>query len=200
MVATPCQSLALAKMRMKPLPDYADRIDQLKLVIGLFCGWALSWRKLTALLRRKFKLSEIGGMDIPPSKYHSLQVNTPNGPVDISLDEVTPCVRDACWHCADLTAEFSDISVGSARLPQGWEEARQWNQLLVRTARGQELLNLASERGVLEFREVPEGNLEKLKAASMGKKRTALKNLRSLSGNPDDLFYLDPQDPVLSSL
>ena len=70
-VATPCQGLALAKMRLKPLASYADRIDQLKLVIGLFCGWALSWRNLVALLRKKTDLAEIEGMDIPPSKYGS---------------------------------------------------------------------------------------------------------------------------------
>ena len=72
-----------------------------------------------------------------------------------------------------MTAEFSDLSVGSARLPEGWETARSWNQVIVRTERGMDLLELARRRGVLEFREVPAGNLEKLKAASLGKKRAA---------------------------
>jgi hypothetical protein len=45
--------------------------------------------------------------------------------------------------------------------------------VLVRTERGMELLELARSRGVLEFRAVPEGNLEKLEAASLGKKRAA---------------------------
>jgi coenzyme F420 hydrogenase subunit beta len=72
-----------------------------------------------------------------------------------------------------MTAEFSDLSVGSARLPEGWETARFWNQVIVRTKRGSDLLDLARRKGVLEFREVPAGNLEKLKAASLNKKRTA---------------------------
>ena len=199
-VATPCQGLALAKMLLKPLATYADRIDQLKLVIGLFCGWALSWRNLLALLRKKTDLAEIEGMDIPPSKYHILQVYTKKGSLDISLDEVNACVRGACWYCPDLTGEFSDISVGSARLSEGWEEAKNWNQVIVRTARGQQLLDLARERGLLEFREVPGGNLEKLKTASMSKKKTALKNLTLRSHDPQNLFYLDPEDPVLGTL
>ena len=199
-VATPCQALALAKMRLKPIPTYADRIDQLKLVVGLFCGWALSWRNLVALLRKKTGLAEIEGMDIPPSKYHILQVYTKKGSMDISLDEVNPCVRGACWYCPDLTAEFSDISVGSARLAEGWEEAKNWNQVIVRTSRGEQLLKLARERGLLEFRDVPEGNLERLKTASMNKKRTAVKNLTLRSHDPENLFYLDPKDPVLSTL
>jgi coenzyme F420 hydrogenase subunit beta len=200
MVATPCQALALAKMREKPLRNYADRIDQLKLVIGLFCGWALSWRNLTALLRKKIALEEIEGMDIPPSKYHLLQLYTKKGGIDISLDEVNSSVRGACWYCPDLTAEFSDISVGSARLPEGWEVAKGWNQVIVRTSTGQRLLNLAKERGLLEFRDVPEGNLDKLKTASLGKKKTAVKNLKIRSRDPKNLFYLDPEDPILGPL
>ncbi len=199
-VATPCQALALAKMREKPIPMYADRIDQLKLVVGLFCGWALSWRSLLDLLRKKTGLTEIEGMDIPPSKYHTLQVYTKKGTIDISLDEVNPCVRGACWYCPDMTAEFSDISVGSARLPEGWDEAKQWNQVIVRTAVGERLMKLAKDKGLLEFRAVPEGNLDRLKAASMSKKRTAVKNLTEKSKDPGNLFYLDPKDPVFKTL
>jgi coenzyme F420 hydrogenase subunit beta len=199
-VATPCQALALAKMRMKPLKNYAERIDQLKLVIGIFCGWALSWRNLVELLRKKIDLSEIEGMDIPPSKYHLLQLYTKKGTIDISLDEVTASVRGACWYCPDLTAEFSDLSVGSARLPEGWEQAKGWNQVIVRTPMGQKLLDLAKKKGVLEFRNVPEENLPKLKTASLGKKRTAVKNLKLRSRDPKNLFYLDPEDPVLKTM
>ncbi|KPK90260.1 MAG: hypothetical protein AMJ94_09905 [Deltaproteobacteria bacterium SM23_61] len=199
-VATPCQALALAKMRSKPLAPYADRIDQLKLVVGLFCGWALAWRNLLALLKKKIDLGEIEGMDIPPSQYHLLQVFTKKGPLEIALDEVNPCVRGACWYCQDLTAEFSDLSVGSARLSEGWEEAKNWNQVIVRTPRGQRLLDLAREREILEFREVPAGTLEKLKTASLSKKKTAVKNLLLRSRNPRDLIYLDSRDPVLSPL
>ena len=199
-VATPCQALALAKMRMKPLKTYADRVDQLKLIIGIFCGWALSWRSLVEVLRKRIDLSEIEGMDIPPSKYHLLQLYTKKGIIDISLDEVISSVRGACWYCPDLTAEFSDLSVGSARLPEGWEEAKGWNQVIVRTPLGQKLLNLAKDRGLLEFREVPEGNLPRLKTASLSKKRTAVKNLKLRSRDPKNLFYLDPEDPVLGAM
>ena len=199
-VATPCQALALAKMRQKPLASYADRIDRVKLVVGLFCGWALSWRELTALLKKKTDLGEIEGMDIPPSQYHLLQVFTKKGTLEISLDEVNRSVRGACWYCPDLTAEFSDLSVGSARLSEGWEEAKDWNQVIVRTPLGQKLLDLARERGLLEFRQVPSGNVEKLKNASLGKKKTAVKNLVLRSRNPEDLIYLDSRDPVLSTL
>jgi coenzyme F420 hydrogenase subunit beta len=172
-VATPCQAVAMAKMRTQPVSEVGNGIEKLHLVVGLFCGWALSWQKLAALLKAKTDLAQVTGMDIPPSRYHTLEVYTTGETVRVSLDEVDPCVREACRTCGDMTAEFSDFSVGSARLPEGWEAARSWNQVIIRTQRGMDLLELARRRGVLEFREAPPGNLEKLKAASLGKKKAA---------------------------
>ena len=199
-VATPCQALALAKMRMKPYPSKESNIDKLRLVIGLFCGWALSWRELKALLEKRFGRDTILGLDIPPSKHNSMEVHTAKGITEISLDEVTPFVRRSCGYCWDMTAEFSDLSVGSARVPEGWEVARGWNQVIVRTPAGQDLLDRARSRGLLEFREMPDGNLERLKKASLNKKRTALQKLAQMSGNPQDLVYLDCQDPVFRAV
>jgi coenzyme F420 hydrogenase subunit beta len=172
-VATPCQAMALAKMRLDPLSAAESGIEKLALVVGLFCGWALDWRRLSGLLAKNMDPDRVTGMDIPPSAHHTLEVTVGSGTVRIPLDEVIPCVRDACRTCPDMTAEFSDLSVGSARLPGGWDEARHWNQVIVRTARGAELLELARRRGAIEFREVPAGNLERLKAASLRKKRQA---------------------------
>jgi coenzyme F420 hydrogenase subunit beta len=198
-VALPCQTLAFAKMRLNSALSKSN-IDKLKLVIGLFCGWALSWREIANVLRKKTDLNNIIGMDIPPSKYHSLEVYTKNGTIEISLDEVNPCTRDACRNCFDMTAEFSDISVGSARLPGGWEVAKNWNQVIVRTNLGHGLIELARCQNLLEFKDVPEGNLEKLKKGSMNKKRMALKNLTAKSGTPGNLIYLDSHDPVFCRL
>jgi coenzyme F420 hydrogenase subunit beta len=199
-VATPCQALALAKMRSKPYPEKDSGIEKLRLVIGLFCGWALSWPELKALLEKRFGQDSILGMDIPPSKHNSMEIHTPGGIVEIPLDEVTPFVRKSCRYCWDMTAEFSDLSVGSARTPEGWEVARGWNQVIVRTPAGQDLLDRARARGLLEFRDMPDGNLERLKKASLNKKRAALQNLAQMSGNSEDLLYLDSQDPVFRTL
>ncbi|MHB9097485.1 MAG: Coenzyme F420 hydrogenase/dehydrogenase, beta subunit C-terminal domain [Syntrophales bacterium] len=186
-VATPCQALALAKMRTQPVTAPASGIEKLQLVVGLFCGWALSWRDLVALVKEKTDLARVTGMDIPPSRYHTLEVSTEDGTIRVSLDEVNPCVRESCRSCDDMTAEYSDISVGSARLPEGWETARGWNQVIVRTKRGGEILDLARRRGVLEFRDVPAGNWEKLKAASLNKKRAAANAPAVRAGSTDTI-------------
>ena len=184
-VATPCQTLALAKMRTQSVTPAESGIERLRLVIGLFCGWALSWRGLTAVLKEKVDLAAVTGMDIPPSRYHTLEVYAKDQTIRVSLDEINPCVRESCHSCGDMTAEFSDLSVGSARLPEGWETARGWNQVIVRTEVGRDLMELARRRGVLEFTKVPVGNLEKLKTASMNKKRAAVSRPSVGSGSED---------------
>ncbi len=61
-------------------------------------------------------------------------------------------------------------------------------------------LNLAREKGVLEFKEVPETGLEKIKNASLGKKRSGLEYLRRQSGNTDDIGYLNPSARLFDNL
>ena len=199
-VATPCQALAVAKMKQNAPESDRQRVQKIRLVIGLFCGWALDWKKLTRLLAEKIGRTAISGIDIPPSKHACMEVYTDSGTIEIPIEEVNPCVRENCRYCFDMTCEFSDISVGSARSPEGWKVDRHWNQVIVRSTLGEELLKLARERGVLEFKPVPSGNIEKLKRASVGKKRTCLKNLAKKSGSDENLIYLDPADPELRAI
>lgn len=195
-VATPCQALALAKMRMKPFPEKDNNIDKLKLVVGLFCGWTLSWKKLIPLLKTRTNLEEIVGMDIPPGKGQ-VAVFTQTGTIAIPWEEIDSLVREGCRICLDTTAEFADISVGSARLPEDWETLRSWNQVIVRTKTGQDLIDLARKKGILEFREVPAEVLEDLKKAALNKKRTALKTIMEKTGTPEDLIYVHRRDSVI---
>jgi coenzyme F420 hydrogenase subunit beta len=196
-VATPCQALALAKMRLNRTDENTTKINQLKLVIGLYCGWTLSMGKYIKLLLEKNIAPEtIRGMDIPAGK-NILELYTDDGVKSIPFDEVQSCIREACLYCMDSTAEYSDISVGSARFAGSWEDVRRWNQLIVRTARGKDLVELAVKRGVLEVKEAPEESLQELKDAAVNKKKTALKNIIQKSGSVKNLLYLDSRDPVV---
>jgi coenzyme F420 hydrogenase subunit beta len=196
-VALPCQALALAKMKLKPLPDDARDIDKLKIVIGLYCGWTLSPERIqTLLLQNNIDPAQIAGMDIPSGKK-ALSLETGDGEKLISFDHVQSCVRQACRYCIDSTAEFADISVGSARFGKKWEEMRGWNQIIVRTAGGKELVDLAVGRGVLEIRQAPAESFKELKKAAADKKRTALKNIIHKSGSAGNLLYLKSSDPCV---
>ncbi len=199
-VATPCQTFALAKMRFKPELTSGDNpIDKLKLVIGLFCGFTLSWATLIDLLQTRTGLNEITGMEVPPGEG-VLEVFTANGVLRFPMEEVETLVREACRYCIDTTAEYADLSVGSARFSENWEETRSWNQVIVRTRTGLELMERARESGMLEFRDVPAWSLKTLKEAAVKKKKAAVKNLVEKSGSADDLLYLDARDHVLAAL
>ena len=43
-------------------------------------------------------------------------------------------------------------------------------------------MNIARKQGILEFKDVPETGLDKLKGASMGKRRNGERYLQELSG------------------
>ena len=196
-VATPCQAMALAKMKLKVQKEDADRVSRLQLVIGLYCGWTLSIEKYTKLLMTKdINPESVSRMDIPAGK-NILELYTDNGLKSIPIEEAQECMREACRYCMDSTAEYADVSVGSARFDGDWEEMRQWNQLIVRTLKGRELIDLAVKRGVLELREAPDLSLKELKEAAANKKKNALKNIIRKSGSIKNLLYLDERDPVV---
>lgn len=116
---------------------------------------------------------------------------------NIPFPEVEACIRTACKYCLDSTAEYADLSVGAARFSGAWEEVRKWNQLIVRTDKGQELVDLAVKKGVLEIWEAPVESLDELKQAAVRKKKQALRNIVQKSGSIKNLLYLDGSDPVV---
>jgi len=182
-VATPCQALALAKMRASPLEN-RNNIDKLKLVIGLFCTWALRYEDFARFLADKVPLGQIVKFDIPPPPANIFQVFTDSSRIDIPLDEVRPFIRPTCDVCIDMTAEFADISVGSAEGVQGW------NTLIIRSDAGRELVEAARAKGVIETAPLPEQNLAHLKEASLLKKKRGLKKIIETTGSDEDLLYL----------
>lgn len=184
-VATPCQALALAKMRASPLED-RNNIDKLKLVVGLFCTWALRYEDFVAFLREKVPLAEITKFDIPPPPANIFEVFTDSTRMAIPLDEVRAFVRPTCNVCIDMTAEFADVSVGAAEGVEGW------NTLIVRSEAGKELVESARAKEAIEVRPLPEENLEHLREASRLKKQRGLANLVEMSGSEEDLLYLNP--------
>jgi coenzyme F420 hydrogenase subunit beta len=196
MVATPCQALALAKMKAAKLEDH-QKIDQLKLVIGLFCGWTLSMEKLHGLLHQyRLSFGALTGMDIPAGK-NILEIYSKTGVTSVPMDEVDACVRTACRYCIDSTAEFADLSVGAARFGGECDEMRGWNQVIVRSDRGKELVELAVSKGVLEVRHAPAHSLQELKKAAVEKKKKALRQIVDKSRSKKNLLYLRSDDPVV---
>jgi len=192
-VATPCQALALAKMRASPLEN-DNRTEKLKLVVGVFCTWALRYRDFVEFLEERTQLADITKVDIPPPPAETFEVYSGASRTSIPLDEIRRFVRSTCDLCIDMTAELADLSVGSAEGVDGW------NTLIVRSQAGKELVDAAVASGALETAALPEENLEHLKEAALIKKKRALGNIVDRTGSSEDLLYLNMSRKALERL
>ncbi|MBN1368510.1 MAG: Coenzyme F420 hydrogenase/dehydrogenase, beta subunit C-terminal domain [Dehalococcoidales bacterium] len=181
---TPCQILALAKMKIAT-PDNKTSINKLKLTIGLFCTWALSYDSFSEFLATRVKNTTITRVDIPPPPASSFEVKTTSQAISIPLNEIRQYIKTSCSYCIDMTAEFADISVGTV------EGVNDWNTILIRSQMGLELVEKAVAEKVIEIQELPKRNFNHLKDASILKKKRALKNIIDRTGNEKDLYYLN---------
>lgn len=166
-VATPCQALALAQIRSNP-GNIENFSDPTALVTGIFCTWALDYRRFKKLLDGRVDVSSITKMDIPPPPAEKMEIYTKSGVIEIPLSEVRAQVPDGCNYCFDMTAEFADLSVG---VHEGRTDG---NTLIIRTGRGADVVNGAVRDGYLEVSDMPKENLEHLAVAAGNKKRRAM--------------------------
>lgn len=191
-VGTPCQMLALGKMRLSPLAQRSN-IGKVSLTIGLFCTWALSY-KFLGFLSSVAPPDKVRKTDVPPPPARVFEVHTEDGVVSLPLDDVRAYIPQACTLCADMTAEMADLSVGSAEGVPGW------NTVLVRTQQGEALVERAIACGLLQVDDLPKANLEHLTESALIKKRRALQNLAQRSGRQDDFLYLRLRGAVASQI
>jgi coenzyme F420 hydrogenase subunit beta len=140
-VGLPCQILALRKMQASRHDSSAKGV---RLAIGLFCTWALSYKGFHELLKGRVDPLSVRRLDIPPPPANILALDTDAGRVEIPLQEVRPFIKPTCGICFDMTSEFADISVGMVEGVEGW------NTLMARTPAGQELVEKAKKHRVIE--------------------------------------------------
>jgi coenzyme F420 hydrogenase subunit beta len=174
-VGLPCQVLALARMKASKLQKKTP-IDRVGLVIGLFCTWALDYRSFTAFLKKRVNGLSIKKLNITPPPERIFEVTSGNKLVRIPVDEIRPFIRPGCRVCMDMTAELSDVSVGTVEGKEGW------NTVIVRTAVGEDLLKKTKKAGLIETQPLPRDKLDHLLEASLLKKRRALDGLKERGG------------------
>ncbi|MCJ7683961.1 MAG: Coenzyme F420 hydrogenase/dehydrogenase, beta subunit C-terminal domain [Desulfobacteraceae bacterium] len=167
-VATPCQVLSTLLMRSNPLDDKTF-VDPTGLVIGLFCTWALDFRPFEKFVSDRVDIKSITKVDIPPPPSDLMEIYLGGDQkIEIPLEEIRQLVPEGCSYCPDMTAEFSDISVGVL------EGHPDMNTLIIRTERGREIVEEAIKEGYLVVADIPKKNLEHLQSAAGNKKRRAV--------------------------
>jgi len=172
-VSLPCHAEAIAKMKAFSTRNRVS-IENVKLVIGLFCGWTLAGG-FHQFMQEQFDLPSVVKFDIPHHPGHTFDAFYGDGSKkEIELEDIRNFINPACSYCWDMTAEFADISVGSGRA-----KYRGWNTLIVRTEAGAEIVALAKEKGLLDTQPLPEENVANLKRAALNKKKNAVRELRA---------------------
>lgn len=167
-VGVPCQMETLARMRLM-VPDGEERRNRVALKLGLFCTWAVDYRRLKTFLAKEGVEGSIKKFDIPPPPAEVFQVQREEGWREFPLSRIRPLVQEGCLFCQDMTAELADISIGSAEGIEGW------NTVVIRTQLGGELFSEAVEKGWLETDSLPHDNFEHLKEASLNKRERGKK-------------------------
>ncbi len=193
MVGLPCQVQALSKLRVEPSQNRVN-VENVKLVLGLFCGWALLPDEFHLFLRENVDLSQVVKFDIPHHPADTLDVYTTTGLKSFKIDEIRQFINPACSYCVDMTSEFADVSIGSGRRIFGW------NTVLVRSKTGAELIDLAKGKGMLVTQPLPEASLSHLKAASLNKKKRALNEIIAKTGDKGNLLFLDLSEDMVEGI
>ena len=178
-VGRPCQVTAVRKMQL-----YDDRpeVKNIALVVGLFCLWALDYRRYSSYLSGQVNPKKIKKIDIP--KNDDFIVYTDDGTARISIEKIRSFVRPTCQVCFDVTAELADISLGSTE----WKD--DWNTMLVRSEAGENLVQSALKAKTITKRKFPAEREAILREAVGNKKRRVIKELSKRGNETAPLLYL----------
>ena len=169
-VGVPCHVLALRK-----LEAWEHKISgNLKVIIGLFCFWTLSFGRLLDYLEKNYNIKpeEIKRLDI----VKELTVQTDKGNIKVPLSEVKPHILTSCETCTDFTSELADISVGSAY------PLKEWSTVIIRTKAGEDFFYSAVEAGMINTGVIelePDAFAHVIETA-VQKRRTALKEISEM--------------------
>lgn len=142
MVGTPCEIMAASKLQ-----HYTDSPIDVKL--GLFCMENFSYKYFVNLLKEyDLKMDDIEKFQI--EKGYVFMLLKTKQTVKIPLSVAKRIIRKNCNVCVELTSETSDISIGSIGSEDGW------STLIIRTEKGEEIVNGAIEQKFIEAKDFTE--------------------------------------------
>ena len=162
-VGTPCEIMAASKLQY-----FTDSPIDVKL--GLFCMENFSYKYFVNLLKEyDLKMDDIEKFRIEKG-FVFLLLKTKET-VKIPLSVAKRIIRKNCNICVELTSESSDISIGSI----GSEDA--WSTLIIRTEKGEEIVNGAIEDRFIESKEFTDSQFNLLNRIAESKISKNLENI-----------------------
>ncbi|NIM44999.1 MAG: 4Fe-4S dicluster domain-containing protein [Nitrososphaeria archaeon] len=156
-VGCPCHIHALRKMQMYNKPK--KLVDSITFMIGLFCAANYYFKGTEHMIKELGKVDsvdEVICMDYRGGKWPgSLCVTTKDGETRYVASKhdytwhflgASSYKRDRCLMCVDWSAESADISAGDI-LTSIPEDNPRWTATLIRTEKGEELIETAINKG-----------------------------------------------------
>jgi len=163
MVGTPCEIMAASKLQY-----YTDSPIDVKL--GLFCMENFSYKYFENLLNEyDLKMGDVEKFQIEKGFVFLLLKNKET--VKIPLSVAKRIIRKNCNICVELTSETSDISIGSIGSEDGW------STLIIRTKKGEEIVNGAIEQEFIKAKELNESQFKLLNKLAGNKISKNLENI-----------------------
>ena len=186
MVGTPCEIMAASKLQ-----HYTDSPIDVKL--GLFCMENFSYKYFENLLKEyDLKMEDIEKFQITKG-FVFLSLKT-RETVKIPISIAKRIIRKNCNICVELTSETSDISIGSIGSDEGW------STLIVRTEKGEEIVNGALEQKFIEAKELTEPQFDLLNRLAENKINKNLEEIerREFLARPV-LYQRDKSDDLIAN-
>ncbi|MEM4576544.1 MAG: Coenzyme F420 hydrogenase/dehydrogenase, beta subunit C-terminal domain [Candidatus Nezhaarchaeales archaeon] len=148
-VGVPCQVAAARNVKVQPRA--ATKLgDKIAFIIGLFCMESFNHRRLLEFMAsRNIDIQKVSKFDIKEGKFKAYIEGAEV--LGVPIKEVKGCVNEYCHVCRDLTALYSDISVGAIGSQRGW------STVIIRTSQGAELFEGAVREGYLEVKDIESG-------------------------------------------
>ncbi|MDY6958510.1 MAG: Coenzyme F420 hydrogenase/dehydrogenase, beta subunit C-terminal domain, partial [Halobacteriota archaeon] len=106
-------------------------------------------------------INKVSKFDISKGKF---KIYTDGDVKEVPIKELEGLARSACNICNDFASELADISAGSVGSEEGW------TTLVIRSQVGQELIDMAIHKGVIETKELTEDEISKINKISSNKK------------------------------
>ncbi|MDI6884487.1 MAG: Coenzyme F420 hydrogenase/dehydrogenase, beta subunit C-terminal domain [Hadesarchaea archaeon] len=172
-VGTPCNIVASWRMQFSE-PTNRQLGETIRLRVGLFCGGVFRYKEfLKDIIERQLRapLAEVAKFDMKDGRFVIYLRHKPKR--ELALSAVKRYIDLPCKICSDFTAEFADISVGSAGSPHGR------STVLIRTPTGAEAFDVAKKFrkfSAVELEKVKPG-IEEVRLEAKAKKGAAAKEL-----------------------
>lgn len=172
-IGTPCQVMGMRKMQAYPM-GLRNVTDKIALSIGIYCMENFPYESLKTFICDKAGTTpaHVTKMNISKGKLF-IKHNGAKDAYAIPIKETHGYEQSGCNYCLDYVAELSDFSCGSVGAKDGW------STIIKRTDKGNNIINDAVEKGVLEVTETNEGKfgLEMLRKLSVNKKKKNQKRI-----------------------